>query len=75
MRDGKWRYRFTATAPTSAAHDAQRHSSESATVVLAGDGDPGYHFTAVALAEVVMRRALHPQSSLAPTVTECDYPP
>jgi len=44
MRDGKWRYKFTATS----------RGAASATVTLSGKGDPGYHFTAVGLAETAL---------------------
>ena len=40
LQDGSWSYRFRAAA-------AGRESQ----VLLSGQGDPGYHFTALGLAE------------------------
>ena len=46
LKGGYWRYRFVARRARTAA--------PAATVVLSGSGDPGYHFTAVSLAEVAL---------------------
>lgn len=40
--DGSWRYRFIASTDS---------GTDTASVVLSGTGDPGYHFTSVGLAE------------------------
>jgi len=43
LEGGSWQYRFIATT-----------NASSSTVVLSGSGDPGYHFTAVGLAEAAL---------------------
>ena len=58
MHDGQWRYRFTAR-PNGTEGGGGRAGSHSAapptrSVTLSGSGDPGYHFTAVSLAEVAL---------------------
>ena len=53
MRDGKWKYKVKATTTTAADGRAPAPAT-SATVTLSGAGDPGYHFTALALVEVAM---------------------
>ena len=49
MTDGYWRYKFQAKA--AASHKA---SYSATTVTLSGSGDPGYNFTALAVAEVAL---------------------
>ena len=46
---GSWKYRFEAYSKKVRASIAKRHE-----VLLSGDGDPGYHFTSVGLAETAL---------------------
>jgi len=49
---GSWRYKFVATG--SSAPDRANGGASTAEVTLYGEGDPGYKFTAVALAEYAL---------------------
>lgn len=48
-QDGSWSYRFRAMAASGAASGGA--ASRVSQVLLSGHGDPGYHFTALGLAE------------------------
>ena len=56
IRDGKWQYKAVATIDQSACGRGVEPFARQtvATVELSGDGDPGYHFTAISLAEVAL---------------------
>ena len=67
MRDGSWRYRVIARTSDGLVDDghadshdddasepASKAAGAAATVVLSGSGDPGYHFTALALSETAL---------------------
>lgn len=63
LLDGSWRYRFVVgggvqveivNGDTNGDDGASGHSNADAEVILSGEGDPGYHFTSVALAEVAL---------------------
>ena len=61
LKNGYWSYKFVATPAKNATAPAA--SALATTVTLAGDGDPGYHFTGAGLAEVAL--CLADKSSVA----------
>ena len=59
LKDGKWAYRFIATASASTRSSGSTFAggpdgNASAELLLSGAGDPGYHFTSVGLAETAL---------------------